>query len=198
MKYLDPLSDFVHRNRLAPYHTDDMTEANGKTVRRPARVVPVNCKTGLARARKWARLVHQVESMAGVFEDGRMRIAARWVCGKTGSPDVIVVSSAESGAMCPACEDRGSQPAVYRFFDADGGLLYVGCTTQVNTRLRAHRGRIWSYLVDRVEVERYPTLDEAFAAEQKAIATENPEFNRAAPSSASVGDGKNGWRGAAA
>lgn len=190
MKHLDPLSAFIHHNRPAPYHTNDVTDGNSKPVRQPTRVVAVNCKTGLARARHWGRLVHRVESMAAVIEDGRMRLAARWLCGRTGSPNVVVVPSAEPfGEMCATCEDRVSQPAVYRFFGDDDELLYVGCTTQLNTRMRAHRARTWWYLVRRVEVCRYPDLDEAFAAEQQAIATEGPVFNGDTPLIPVFGEG---------
>jgi len=182
MRHLDPLKAFVHHGRSVPYHTSELPPEEAARVRRHVRVVPVECKTGLARARRWAHLVHRVESMAAVFEDGRMRLAARWQCGRTGSADVVVVHDVGDDEFCTECEDRVTGPAVYRFFDQQDQLLYVGCTTQLNTRLRAHRARCWWNEVFRVEVERYGSLDLAFKAERLAIATECPLHN--APSAA--------------
>ena len=79
-----------------------------------------------------------------------------------------------------------AQPhSVYRVFDAQDRLLYIGCTRDVNARMAVHRS--WgnpnpaSFAVKmhgvREEVREYPTYDEARAAERAAILAEAPYFN---------------------
>lgn len=68
---------------------------------------------------------------------------------------------------------------VYRCYEADGGLLYVGCTQDVDRRLSEHRRvQFWAPRIARVEVVSYPSAVEALAAEKTAILTEQPRFNR--------------------
>ena len=73
---------------------------------------------------------------------------------------------------------------VYRIFDADGALLYIGATQDVATRLyhltalcnRARYGDV-ARRMEYHTVEEYPTRREAFDAERAAIAAESPLFN---------------------
>jgi len=77
--------------------------------------------------------------------------------------------------------DQGA--CVYRFFDGRGSLLYVGVTTCLPRRLREHASsKPWWSKVVRVDVEHFPTLAEAQAAETKAIKTEGPLYNKTAAS----------------
>ena len=67
---------------------------------------------------------------------------------------------------------------VYRAFDADDRLLYVGCTIDVDKRRRKHgRTSSWAKQATRWTVERFATQAPALLAEQHAIETERPQFN---------------------
>lgn len=75
-------------------------------------------------------------------------------------------------------EDEQSKTALYRFYGADDRLMYVGITEQLGTRWEAHmRLKPWWPDVHRQTSEWYPTRAEAAAAEEKAIATEQPRHN---------------------
>jgi predicted GIY-YIG superfamily endonuclease len=70
--------------------------------------------------------------------------------------------------------------ALYRFFGADGALLYVGITMSPVTRFRTHsKESAWWVEVDhsRTLVEWLDCRDLASAAEQAAIKTEAPRYN---------------------
>lgn len=69
---------------------------------------------------------------------------------------------------------------LYRHFDKDGRLLYVGISLDAIVRLRQHVASAeWAGLIATITIERHPSRDEAVAAELKAIRTENPIYNRA-------------------
>lgn len=66
---------------------------------------------------------------------------------------------------------------VYRYFDANGVLLYVGITHDLEQRDRGHLASIFRpYVADRT-VTRYDSRTEASVAEINAIRTEDPVFN---------------------
>jgi len=67
--------------------------------------------------------------------------------------------------------------ALYRHFDADGELLYVGISLSVMQRLSQHSSSPWSDKIARVEIEHLESREAALEAEGKAIASENPAFN---------------------
>ena len=69
---------------------------------------------------------------------------------------------------------------LYRHFDANGVLLYVGCSKSALMRFLRdhHRDSFWVYSVARIEITPFNTLEEAQAAEQAAIRDEQPKFNR--------------------
>jgi hypothetical protein len=67
---------------------------------------------------------------------------------------------------------------LYRHFDESGKLLYVGISLNAISRLVGHkRGSPWVWSVARVEVQTFPTREDAEAAEREAIQTERPLFN---------------------
>lgn len=67
---------------------------------------------------------------------------------------------------------------LYRHFDADGKLLYVGISLSAITRLRQHREiSPWFNQIRRVDIETHPDRDAAMNAEAKAISEESPKFN---------------------
>jgi predicted GIY-YIG superfamily endonuclease len=74
--------------------------------------------------------------------------------------------------------DMGTQ--LYRHFDGDNNLLYVGVSLSTFNRLSQHRDHSeWFKKIGRVEIEHFETRPLALEAEKKAIKTEKPKFNRA-------------------
>lgn len=72
---------------------------------------------------------------------------------------------------------RDTTTHLYRFFGADNQLLYVGITYNPFTRFSQHKQqKPWSD-IKRIDLENFPTRQEAEAAEKLAIQTEHPEWN---------------------
>lgn len=70
------------------------------------------------------------------------------------------------------------QTELYRYFDKDGRLLYVGVSLNTLQRAIQHRGSAdWWAMAERIEIKRYRTRKLAFAAERRAIKRERPQFN---------------------
>ncbi|MEU3282892.1 type II toxin-antitoxin system Phd/YefM family antitoxin [Streptomyces antibioticus] len=70
--------------------------------------------------------------------------------------------------------------ALYRLFDANGALLYVGISTQPDTRWTQHASdKPWWPLVQCRKVEWHPDRTAAEAAEREAVRTEEPLYNTA-------------------
>lgn len=68
--------------------------------------------------------------------------------------------------------------SLYRFFDADDRLLYVGITTSGSARLAQHsRDKEWFSTVSRATFEHFATREDALAAEKAAIKAERPAYN---------------------
>lgn len=69
---------------------------------------------------------------------------------------------------------------VYRCYDRYGDLLYVGSSCQWASRLSQHDGNAPAWWAESVNImlEHFPSTVEAAAAEEHAIATEGPRFNR--------------------
>jgi predicted GIY-YIG superfamily endonuclease len=84
---------------------------------------------------------------------------------------------------------------VYRCYDAEGGLLYIGCTGDVETRLYhltalCNRGKSTGPLARRMAshtVEEFPNRRAALDAERAAILAESPELNIQGRRKADVG-----------
>jgi hypothetical protein len=69
--------------------------------------------------------------------------------------------------------------AVYRYYDPDDILLYVGISETLAARgLRHIKASVWMDFAARSTISRYPTRTQARRAEIKAITTERPVFNR--------------------
>jgi ATP-dependent protease La (Lon)-like substrate-binding protein/GIY-YIG catalytic domain-containing protein len=72
-----------------------------------------------------------------------------------------------------------SKGFVYRHFDAEGRLMYIGSTKSIPNRTGDHqKGAPWWHDVARITVERYPTREEAYAVEKIAIKSEKPKYNK--------------------
>ncbi len=68
--------------------------------------------------------------------------------------------------------------SLYRHYDRDGTLLYVGVTQAPMTRAKRHKEESpWGHLIAIITIDDYPTKDEAEAAEADAILAEHPIYN---------------------
>ncbi|MGW6946134.1 GIY-YIG nuclease family protein [Streptomyces xanthophaeus] len=89
--------------------------------------------------------------------------------------------SAATRDLALATETPGLAPstALYRFYDAALGLLYVGITGQPAERWAKHRrSAAWWTEAAYVAVEILPTEWQALDAERAAIRSESPRFNK--------------------
>jgi hypothetical protein len=76
---------------------------------------------------------------------------------------------------------------LYRHFDTEGRLLYVGISLSTVSRLSQHKDTSeWFAAISRVTVERFPTRKDALLAEAAAIATEAPSYNKHIPAAADI------------
>lgn len=77
------------------------------------------------------------------------------------------------------CEVEEPVLTIYRLYDADGCLLYVGCTSKtLEVRFRGHqRVKKWWPEVARVEQEQVTGWAAAHEVEFEAIRTEEPLYN---------------------
>lgn len=83
----------------------------------------------------------------------------------------------------------GGPFCLYRLFDADGDLLYVGATKKLQARMAAHRrSQTWWEDVDEAatRVEWHASPQDAAAAEQAAIREERPAWNRSGRNSPAI------------
>lgn len=72
----------------------------------------------------------------------------------------------------------GMKTALYRLFDADGALLYIGIANDPKTRWSSHAGeKRWWGDVARKTLEWFATREEAESAEVAAIVGERPQYN---------------------
>ena len=87
--------------------------------------------------------------------------------------------------------------ALYRHFDADGTLLYVGISNTVFQRTATHLHTAeWAAQIDTIKVQWFDTRDEAAQVEAEAVVSERPLFNRmfsVTASGASITDLINEW-----
>jgi hypothetical protein len=67
--------------------------------------------------------------------------------------------------------------ALYRFFAATGGLLYIGICDEPVKRWYAHADKPWWPEVCTFRVVWFPSREEAASAEAAAILEERPEYN---------------------
>jgi len=67
---------------------------------------------------------------------------------------------------------------VYRLFDADARLIYIGCTYNVESRLKSHRHVMWwAPQIARIKITVHPTKAAAHEVERAAITAEKPRWN---------------------
>lgn len=71
---------------------------------------------------------------------------------------------------------------LYRHYGASRKLLYVGISLSTVLRLGQHRKRSgWYRKIVTIDIENYPTREDALKAESLAIHTENPRYNTNRP-----------------
>jgi len=71
---------------------------------------------------------------------------------------------------------------LYRHFDKDNNLLYVGVSLNALNRLAQHKQHAhWFNQINRVEIESFETRKEALEAEREAIYSEKPKHNLMRP-----------------
>lgn len=70
---------------------------------------------------------------------------------------------------------------VYRCYDEDGELLYVGLSMNPDGRFAKHRSAGWWPQVVEITVTWYAGREAAKRAEREAITSESPVFNVARP-----------------
>lgn len=68
---------------------------------------------------------------------------------------------------------------LYRYYEDDGVLLYVGISSDAYKRAKSHaKNSEWFIFQDKMTVETFDTRKEARAAEKLAIVNENPVYNK--------------------
>lgn len=71
---------------------------------------------------------------------------------------------------------------LYRHFDRDDILLYVGISLSAVTRLSQHKNQSpWYDYISKITIENHLTKQDARTAEKKAIIKENPLYNKRIP-----------------
>jgi hypothetical protein len=67
---------------------------------------------------------------------------------------------------------------LYRHFDKDGVLLYVGISICVVSRLYTHsHNSRWFNEITRIDIDKHETREDAEKAEEEAIKKERPKYN---------------------
>lgn len=67
---------------------------------------------------------------------------------------------------------------LYRYFDHDGQLLYVGITVNFENRRSGHCAAAWYPSVASVTLMDYPSREDALRAEWESLQSEQPIHNR--------------------
>lgn len=101
-------------------------------------------------------------------------------------PEATFYEQARS-ARPPRDDHEERRCALYRHYDAAGRLLYVGITTDLHARTKAHASASqWSMFAATATAEWFATVSEARRAELSAIRSESPIFNVLAADSAAA------------
>lgn len=73
---------------------------------------------------------------------------------------------------------RNDPTTVYRMFNSDGAVIYVGITNNLRARLRQHAGdKSWYGEVSRIESRAFDTRTEALEVEATLIRELTPRYN---------------------
>ena len=67
---------------------------------------------------------------------------------------------------------------LYRYYDRNGVLLYVGISNNALRRLDEHaKSKTWASEIETIKLERFSSREDCFRAETRAIKNENPIHN---------------------
>jgi len=112
---------------------------------------------------EWASDIHYRRDSSGALLVNSVAFNA-WVQGET--------------PPMPAPKQVTDQVALYRCFDRQGRLLYVGISFSALIRLKSHvKQSAWAYKVARIDVEWLADRQRAADAERAAIRAERPMYN---------------------
>jgi len=75
-------------------------------------------------------------------------------------------------------KEKSESCQLYKQYDADGRLLYVGISNDAMIRTGQHAKAPWAHRIARVEISTFPTRARALKAETWAIEAYRPIFNR--------------------
>lgn len=104
-----------------------------------------------------------------------------WSHGNTDAQYVVpnyLIDPEDYHLQCQDPDLYGAPAVLYRAFDEENILLYVGVTGNLAQRQSTHRNNSpWCDETIRWEVENYPTRLAALGAETKAIQMEKPIYN---------------------
>ena len=115
-----------------------------------------------------------MRTAAGLGQAGRNK----WVGKAMGLTSTAVLRYAPADRRRNAAVDPNRRTAVYRHYDKDGTLLYVGCSVDPTHRFVLHTYTSdWHTFSDRCEVEWYEDRNTALRVERDAIESEDPIFN---------------------
>ena len=68
---------------------------------------------------------------------------------------------------------------VYRHFNSDGCLLYIGSSKDILSRTAQHNERAdWFHEISTITIEHFSSVDDARIAEKTAIEREHPKYNQ--------------------
>jgi len=171
---IHPLTPFTHWGRNAPYETAPPRFGEHATVLpyEPSVTLVTTSRCGVA---------HVIDAMAVITgRSGRPQYGSRFICSSAGTQQrpIEVQDPEPYGGVCRFCLDIQKGPCVYRCYDAEGALLYIGSTAAYLRRMAAHRTeKPWWHHVARTEAERFPEISLARARETAAILAERPRWN---------------------
>lgn len=132
------------------------------------------------RALRWARRSDLlIQTQRGHRTGDGQAVVSAWrlvLNGQADCPVPAAVAAPPRGDAPTLPADAGT--ALYRWYDADDLLLYVGISGSLNARVTDHvKGSSWMDFAVRSTIERHPNREDASAAETEAIKTERPLFN---------------------
>lgn len=162
------LNDVVRWGRRLPL-TRKMVHVRPAVLRSPF-------ATGAERIDSRKHLAGPLVAIAWI-EARPVAMGVRYVCGEstTSGRDA---SSMDDARLCDRCVLASEGFQVYRYYDADGLPVYIGCTSQPLPRMAQHqRASAWWPEVAEVRTEYFANQAEALAAEANAILTEQPRHN---------------------
>lgn len=163
------------------YHEDRAVAA---ILRHVARNLVGDEDADARRGRVLGRWIDRMLDRLQLEEAGRAAIAEtvnpEWITEQLSLRERVFDLEERLREVDPGPEDLPVPTALYRHFDADGALLYVGISKNVEARFKSHSDQaIWAQFAASHTGEWLPSRRDALAAESRAIEAERPLFNKA-------------------